>query len=292
MMHREDECENFMPVKDVNTPEKVQRYTKNQIVILQQEVINAAPLDHRSAPLDHRSAPLEHRAPKKDEDPWSNTLINDLVTEQAKAAQTHTQTQTATFDCAECSRSFTRSKALSKHMLRMHGGKGDEFECDMCGKSYKEQAQFVKHLQVAHPEVGPKPTKHLKKQQQQPKTNNTLDHLFYNCDPCQKTFPSEAELVEHLDTTHSMPERVKPKEGVSHVVSTQSIAIDDMPLMEYYTCNVCRAMFSSTESLTRHMNLKHKDISVVTSKTSLSAISDKIVDKAEDSLQNISVEYT
>ena len=36
------------------------------------------------------------------------------------------------------------------HTLKMHGGGAadEEFECEMCGKSYKHQAQFVKHLQV------------------------------------------------------------------------------------------------------------------------------------------------
>ena len=203
------------------------------------------------------------------------------------------------FDCSECSRTFTRAKALQKHVLKMHATKEDDFECDLCGKSYKEQAQFVKHLQVVHPEVSSRD----KKEDKTNKNNVDLDQLFYNCDPCQKLFSSEAELIEHLDTMHSLPEReldtdpppAPAKETVpARVVSTQSVAIDDMPLMEYYTCNVCRAMFSSTESLTRHMNVKHKDISVVTGKSSMMGVSGMGTDPPHraDKDQNISIEYT
>ena len=158
MLQQEDDDECFMPVKDVNTPEKLQKYsTKNQIVILKQEVMKSNHHEDQeespqemmgsSAPLDHRSsAPLDHRSDKIKEGTWSNTLINDIVTEQQ---QEHVQQQRhqsvdkggrgsffdkggrGSFNCSECSRIFTRAKALQKNVLKMHATKEDDIECDL-----------------------------------------------------------------------------------------------------------------------------------------------------------------
>ena len=188
-----DDPDNFMPVKDVSTPEKQRYNSKNQIVILKQELIN------NSA----HPAPLELREDKK-EGSWSNTLMNDIVSESPNSK--------TSYDCPECSRSFTRPRALQNHITKMHSQKHLEFECDMCGKSYKQQAQFVKHLQVAHPEVGPKPTTPARSKPVKP----AVDHLLYNCEICQKTFHSEMDLVVHMNTLH----KAEPQVGLEY--SSQS----------------------------------------------------------------------
>ncbi|KAL5252493.1 hypothetical protein ACHWQZ_G015313 [Mnemiopsis leidyi] len=80
MVHEEGEdCENFMPVKDVSTPEKLRYNSKNQIVILKQELVNK---NH-----DKDTPPPELRMEKKEGGTWSNTLINDIVTEQQRGGR-------------------------------------------------------------------------------------------------------------------------------------------------------------------------------------------------------------
>ena len=303
MVHDEGEdCENFMPVKDVSTPEKLRYNSKNQIVILKQELVN------NNNNNNNNTAPPELRVEKKEGGTWSNTLINDIVSEQQRSK--------SSYDCPECSRSFTRPKALQNHILKMHSKKSDEFECDMCGRSYKEQKQFVKHLEVAHPEIrADKPATVANNHYKKDKNTGDIEGLFFNCATCGKTFQEEADLKAHTNFAHGHDSRAGPRNSsvikesaAQQVVSTQSVSVDDMPLMEYYTCNVCGAMFSSTESLTRHMNLKHKDISIIGRKTVLGGlhaeedrqeeldgegeVEDITAGSKEDEMQNVSVEYT
>ncbi|XP_063678779.1 zinc finger protein Xfin-like isoform X3 [Bolinopsis microptera] len=304
MVHDEGEdCENFMPVKDVSTPEKLRYNSKNQIVILKQELVNN---NNNNSP-----APPELRVEKKEGGTWSNTLINDIVSEQQRSK--------STYDCPECSRSFTRPKALQSHILKMHSKKNDDFECDLCGRSYKEQKQFVKHLEVAHPEIRADKTANNGKKDKN--NSGDIDGLFFNCATCGKSFQEEVDLKTHIEFAHAHAAAAPRKSNaikesaVQQVVSTQSVSVDDMPLMEYYTCNVCGAMFSSTESLTRHMNLKHKDISILGRKTVLGGLQveddrqeededdedeeeevittvSKDVEMQNVEMQNVSVEYT
>ena len=308
MVHDEGEdCENFMPVKDVSTPEKLRYNSKNQIVILKQEVVNNKNHDKMNTP------PPELRMEKKEGGTWSNTLINDIVTEQQRGK--------SSYDCPECSRSFTRPKALQNHIMKMHSKRSDDFECDMCGRSYKEQKQFVKHLEVAHPELrGDKQAPNSAESNKKDKNTGDIEGLFFNCATCGKSFQDEADLKAHISSAHSQSTRTTQRAASRNinavkeatpqqVVSTQSVSVDDMPMMEYYTCNVCGAMFSSTESLTRHMNLKHKDISIIGRKTVIGGLhseedrqeedEDEDDDEEEEhavekegTLQNVSVEYT
>ena len=178
----------------------------------------------------------------------------------------------------------------------MHSQKHLEYECDLCGKSYKQQAQFVKHLQVAHPEVGPKAPAAPRKPDKAPK--QAADQAqFTNCGICQKTFPSDMDLIVHMNTTH------KGQAGQKDVpvVSSQAVAVgENLPLMEYYSCNVCGVLFSSTESLTRHMNMKHKNITVVGKKTVIPLPGEEGENEKENAgeeeivqgLQDVSVEYS
>ena len=193
--------------------------------------------------------------------------MNDIVSESSKPP--------STFDCIHCSRTFTKQRALQHHIMKMHGNKDDEFECDICGKSYKHQAQFVKHLKVAHPEVTGDPEKDDKKN----------PPSAFLCPHCPKSFNANAALETHIatvhvrsqDPNHASPTRLDNStttattpircdmEEEDHITSPvaspslQAVTVSSDVRLEYYTCIICSAMFSSTESLKRHSNLRHKD---------------------------------
>merc|ERR1719192_803790 len=81
------------------------------------------------------------------------------------------------FDCPHCSRSFTYRRALKSHINKMHS-QPDEFYCD-CGKGFKDQREFVRHLQTAHPE--------LKEEAED------VSQVYYECGICDEGYEREEE---------------------------------------------------------------------------------------------------
>jgi uncharacterized C2H2 Zn-finger protein len=72
------------------------------------------------------------------------TEISDLAT-----TSTTTQAETAPFECAECSATFSKLGDFNKHMKKHY----PPFPCDNCDKAFRYKKDLTRHCKSMHPET-------------------------------------------------------------------------------------------------------------------------------------------
>ena len=94
-----------------------------------------------------------------------------------KDLEEHTENVHRTEQCAECSRKFTSTAEIKRHMSQAH-----LVECDICLAQFFNPSNMTEHRQEEHEE---------------------------ECDMCQQRFLKTAGLLEeHLDTVHGIKPRL------------------------------------------------------------------------------------
>ena len=135
-----------------------------------------------------------------------------------------------TWTCDKCGKIFHRMCELSRHK-QIHLGL--EFECMKCNKKCKSQAQLDRHMSENH------------------------KHIF-KCNFCERSFPRRYLLKTHVDGNHG-PKVNCEICGLTLQNNTlkrhmKIVHSDTKPCV---SCEVCGMDFKYSQSLKRHMFMKH-----------------------------------
>ena len=112
------------------------------------------------------------------------------------------------FDCPECKRSFTKSRFLQQHIVKMHVSKvQNKLSCSYCKRKYRYQAGLDKHMQSAHGKQIQRPRglvraneSHLEDEEE----DYESEEEGYFCEPCEQEFDSHDAKQAHMNSIHSV----------------------------------------------------------------------------------------
>ena len=52
--------------------------------------------------------------------------------------------------CHECQKGFSRKFNFEHHILTIHGGKKEQFKCDICQGTFSSQSNLKRHTETKH----------------------------------------------------------------------------------------------------------------------------------------------
>ncbi|XP_055523271.1 transcription factor grauzone-like [Wyeomyia smithii] len=162
-----------------------------------------------------------------------------------------------------CGRRYYRKNNLLDHVQTL--GKKDMFKCDICSKSFINTHGVRRHKQLMHlpdeikiyrcdrcPKRFAKPTHlavHLKH-------HENLDNETAKCPECEKSFPSEALLKQHIKIRHTRPTDficdVCAKGFYSEAEFLRHKTEHENPANLRVQCDVCQLWFRSRIHLNDH----------------------------------------
>ena len=222
---------------------------------------------------------IEEEKPEEDDNKVQESLplAQTVETSQEKAASY----KIPVFSCKECNVTFTTSKGLSYHNLKVHIGirswciceicsakffsksdlnkhmdhvhLGVKFTCDICGKNYAQRGALNKHIQGVHEKVTYK-CKECPRQTTQTHVLNLhmkKEHpgIEYSCGDCDFKAITTHRMDKHRSQFHTDIMKVETiHRGVKESVK--------------FTCNQCDYNVTSKKKLGRHVTSKHKGISI------------------------------
>ena len=157
--------------------------------------------------------------------------------------------------CSTCFRTFRTNKAHQVHLRDSHKGKtsstsglmsdlGTEKEtpsakkygCQICTKRFSEMRELRTHYTLYH-------------------FWDDLTRDFGNCKDlckiCQKKYPTEDHLIQHMGNFHCMIDKYLVKKGL-RVVSKEKTA-----RLLSWRCEICKVNQASSAALKSHLSVKH-----------------------------------
>lgn len=87
--------------------------------------------------------------------------------------------------CPVCHKAFNRKAHVHRHYVELHMGHA-EWACGNCNKKFKRRYQMDHHEKTC-----------MKKRQSQGQTDN-------QCWSCMTIYPTEAQLIQHMEEVHSL----------------------------------------------------------------------------------------
>ena len=139
------------------------------------------------------------------------------------------------YKCRSCGKSFSEEGCLKKHIYRIHEGHKD-YKCELCGKSFSKAKILKKHIRTVH--EGFKCGKSFSC-----KSNLTMHkhkyegHKEYKCEFCGKAFSQSGHVKSHIHTIH----KVNKNEGQKTLSNSEShemnkikndLDLDGIPIFE------------------------------------------------------------
>ncbi|KAM7350607.1 uncharacterized protein ACRADG_009160 [Cochliomyia hominivorax] len=104
------------------------------------------------------------------------------------------------YPCPDCPMIFEQTRALAAHRV-MHSER--DFKCKVCGINLKTMAAVTRHMNCKHPDVLPYKCHLCNKAF--PVENHLNDHINehmgfkkHKCDLCEKSFPNTTALKDHI----------------------------------------------------------------------------------------------
>lgn len=154
------------------------------------------------------------------------------------------------FTCQRCESEFETKFALHSHLLREHDQK-DALECDKCGRKFKRDSSFQKHL-----------LQHIEKREVDWKcTGDGIRHSFPSTDERLEQVSSSSTSEQAEDSSQSVqiskpiektvkePKLSKKKNKTSKVRSKQKTR-----QLSTYLCHRCSTYFTSLNLLNDHLD--------------------------------------
>ena len=138
--------------------------------------------------------------------------------------------QTSQFLCTKCGQEFDGKRSLSSHLIDSHG-EGVKIKCKECGKGFKKDPDYKRHLLI---HTGTKP---------------------FSCHLCNSKFRLKHQLVRHMETHLSKQDRPfsctvcnKKFTSSTHLVRHSRIHTGEKP----YQCDTCKMRFRDLGNLRCH----------------------------------------
>ena len=174
--------------------------------------------------------------------------------------------------CLLCNENFI---SITHHLNKKHNGEYNKlpkeklfnqctFKCEICDKKFNTFNHLEIHVKVIHLDVFTKCevcSKDIKTSYMYEHNINFHSENIYKseCKLCHLQFKHERLLKKHLTTdSHKFLEhQTNLPVSIQQVIIpiTQSSPIPDK--IKPYTCSYCNSMYSSSESLNRHINSQH-----------------------------------
>ena len=157
--------------------------------------------------------------------------------------------------CGTCFRTFRTNKAHQVHVRDSHKGKtssasglmsdlgteketssSKKFGCQICTKRFTEMRELRTHYTLYH-------------------FWDDLSRDFENCKDvckiCQKKYPTEDHLIQHMGNFHCMIDKYLVRKGL-RVVSREKTA-----RLLSWRCEICKVNQASSAALKSHLSVKH-----------------------------------
>ncbi len=147
----------------------------------------------------------------------------------------HQKRHSETHNCEKCGRGFRASNDLRRH--RFTHSEERPFQCDMCGKAYKQVGVLIQHRRTTH-----------------------LGLKLFKCERCDKTFVRGDKLKIHMRThTGEKPHQCdtcgKSFSQITHLNTHRRTHTGERP----YVCDMCGMKFTQTGTLTLH-KMRHAGV--------------------------------
>ena len=151
--------------------------------------------------------------------------------------------------CDTCFKGFKTNKALAVHSKNAHKGgspaldfksekvsPNKKYQCQICTKRFMEFRQLRTHYTLYHFW-----------------DNLAEDYKEWGdtCNICQKRFPTEDHLVQHLGNFHCKIDHYLIKKGLRIITKEKTAKLRS------FQCEICKVQQTSSAALKSHMSVKH-----------------------------------
>ena len=143
--------------------------------------------------------------------------------------------------CWVCYQKFETVNVLFSHLGTHNHAELFQYSCQLCGKTFRQHHNLVRHCKSVHCEDRPRP---------------------YHCSSCGQKFVEPQHLKVHIQLVHSKERPYKCGQCgkgfavAEHLQRHIRIHTGERP----YTCKVCKKKFTSISNLYRHQRSVHDHI--------------------------------
>lgn len=179
--------------------------------------------------------------------------IKEEPNEQSLAcvqASTAKASNSNSFECSTCHKSFSRFASLRRHIKLVHEGR-KSLQCNQCPRVFFFKTQLANHILTHSLKVKPK--------------NPSKSRPVFKCHICFKDFPRQYKLDSHLIRSHpemksfqcdfcglSFHHKTYLKDHINRKCVRRK--------QEKHSCRICQDAFSSSSSLRRHLQSVHQEL--------------------------------
>ncbi|XP_053624217.1 zinc finger protein 555-like [Plodia interpunctella] len=215
----------------------------------------------------------------------STAVLHDMLRDSSPAT-------THQFECHECGKVYKNATTLLKHSQLKHPQEKVDVQCSLCEKKYSSEVSLQKHIRYKHQFQCKACYKSFATVDL---LNSHAEHCFKNeqpCTICGKVFDCELSLRNHIRYKHPLVKNnwceicrraFTTKRGLGNHMATihppgtactlckdgknfSSVAALQSHILYKHTensarCTVCRKVFTSQSSLSRHRLKNHKSFS-------------------------------
>ncbi|XP_055956243.1 uncharacterized protein LOC126816854 isoform X2 [Patella vulgata] len=166
------------------------------------------------------------------------------------------------YRCGVCSKSFTTSGSLQKH-IRIHTSE-KRYKCNVCSKSFTTISSLQKHIRI-HTSEKPYKCNVCWKSFSTSSTLQTHIRIHtgekpYRCDVCSKSFTTISSLQRHKRIrTRDKPYKCDVCCKLVRLKSYLKVHMRTHTKEKHYNCSVCSKSFTTISSLQKHSRIHTSD---------------------------------
>lgn len=225
--------------------------------VLYEPLISISPKSKKLT--DDAAEDLGENAPSKDEDTESKSDARESSPGADKKSKKKYYRKKNIFPCPICKENITDGRSLKKH-IRSHneGGNENRFQCEECGKCYKNSFNLKTHS-IIHSGTRPFKCEFCDVGFSHP--NSLKTHRFlhtgdrpYKCDQCDKSFVSNSSRKVHMRQHTGETPYVCQYCGKGYTIKSNfDIHVRRHTGQRNFQCNQCNKGFFNKETLVNHI---------------------------------------